>query len=128
MALRQPIRAKERADEIADLISAAGEKMVELSLEWFEMNDERGLSHARRMLDAKEVKLMLSAHLEETGVARIALNLLRTDIPMPRPFFEVQTPMLPWTLSSADVLAGAAERERMSWPAAMLNGKALGKR
>ena len=64
------------------------------------LNDERGLSHARRMLDAREVKLMLSAHLEESGAARIALNLLRTDIPMPRPFFEVQAPMLPWTLNS----------------------------
>jgi hypothetical protein len=127
VALRQPIRAKERADEIADLISAAGEKMVELSLEWFELNDERGLSHARRMLDAREVKLMLSAHLEESGAARIALNLLRTDIPMPRPFFEVQAPMLPWTLNSANVLTGGPERERMSWPTAERNGKSLRK-
>jgi hypothetical protein len=127
VALRQPIRAKERADEIADLISAAGEKMIELSLEWFELNDERGLSHARRMLDAREVKLMLSAHLEESGAARIALNLLRTDIPMPRPFFEVQAPMLPWTLNSANVLTGGPERERMSWPTTERNGKVLRK-
>ena len=127
MALRQPIRAKERADEIADLISAAGEKMVELSLEWFELNDERGLSHARRMLDAREVKLMLSAHLEQSGAARIALNLLRTDIPMPRPFFEVQAPMLPWTLNSVNALPGGPERERMSWPTAERNGRGLGK-
>src|SRR5258705_4463372 len=45
-------------------ISAAGEKLVELSIQWFELNDERGLSHARRMLDAKEVTLMVSAHLD----------------------------------------------------------------
>jgi hypothetical protein len=127
VAVRQPIRAKERADEIADLISAAGEKMVELSMEWFEMNDERGLSHARRMLDAREVKLMLSAHVDDTGVARIALNLLRTDIPMPKPFFEVQTPMLPWTLETADAIAGSG-RERMGWTAAIRNGKSLAKR
>jgi len=127
VGLRQPMRAKERADEIADLISAAGEKMVELSLEWFELNDERGLAHARRMLDAREVKLMLSAHLEESGAARIALNLLRTDIPMPRPFFEVQAPMLPWTLNSPDVITGEPERERMSWYATMRHGKLLGK-
>src|ERR1700751_140220 len=101
--------------------------MIELSLEWFELNDERGLSHARRMLEAKEVKLMLSAHLEETGVARIALNLLRTDIPMPRAFLEVQAPMLPWTLTSADILVSGAERERMSWPASARNGKPMGK-
>jgi hypothetical protein len=127
VALRQPTRAKERADEIADLISAAGEKIIELSLEWFELNDERGLSHARRMLDAREVKLMLSAHLEASGAARIALNLLRTDVPMPRPFFEVQAPMLPWTLNSANVLTGGPERERMSWPMPERNGKVLGK-
>lgn len=127
MAVRQPIRAKERADEIADLISSAGEKMVELSMEWFEMNDERGLSHARRMLDAREVKLMLSAYLDDGGVARIALNLLRTDIPMPKPFFEVQAPMLPWTLESPDELGGSG-RERMGWTAAIWNGKSLGKR
>lgn len=127
MAVRQPIRAKERADEIADLISSAGEKMVELSMEWFEMNDERGLSHARRMLDAREVKLMLSAYLDDGGVARIALNLLRTDIPMPKPFFEVQAPMLPWTLETPDALAGSG-RERMGWTAAIRNGKSLGKR
>jgi hypothetical protein len=127
VAVRQPIRAKERADEIADLISSAGEKMVELSMEWFEMNDDRGLAHARRMLDAREVKLMLSAYLDDTGVARIALNLLRTDIPMPKPFFEVQAPMLPWTFESADTLAGSG-RERMSWTAAIRNGKSLTKR
>ena len=88
MALRQPSRTKERADEIADLISAAGEKLVELSIQWFELNDERGLSHARQMLAAKEVTLMVSAHLE-AGMAHISLNLRRTEIPMPRPFFEI---------------------------------------
>lgn len=113
MRVREPSRTKERADAIADLISVAGEKLVELSIEWFEMNDEQGLSHARRMLNGKEVKLMLSAHLE-AGVAHIALNLLRTDIPMPRPFFEVQAPMLPWTLNAGDPVA--PERERLSWP------------
>ncbi|HEY3178963.1 MAG TPA: hypothetical protein VGL25_08785 [Casimicrobiaceae bacterium] len=106
MAIRQPSRSKERADEIADLISAAGEKLVELSIQWFQLNDEQGLSHARRMLNAKEVTLMLSAHLEG-GMAHISLNLLRTEIPMPRPFFEIQTPMLPWTLDSSDIPFGA---------------------
>ena len=106
MAIRQPSRTKERADEIADLISAAGEKLVELSIQWFELNDERGLSHARRMLAAKEVTLMVSAHLE-AGMAHISLNLLRTEIPMPRPFFEIQAPMLPWTLNSPNIPFGA---------------------
>src|SRR5207253_4488475 len=92
VATHQPSRAKERADEIADLISAAGEKLVELSIQWFELNDERGLAHARRMLDAKEVTLMVSAHLEG-GMAHISLNLLRTEIPMPHPFFEIEAPM-----------------------------------
>ena len=106
MALRQPSRTKERADEIADLISAAGEKLVELSIQWFELNDERGLSHARRMLDAKEVTLMVSAHVEG-GMAHISLNLLRTEIPMPHPFFEIQAPMLPWTFDSNNIPFGA---------------------
>jgi hypothetical protein len=106
VAIRQPSRTKERADEIADLISAAGEKLVELSIQWFELNDERGLSHARRMLAAKEVTLMVSAHLE-AGMAHISLNLLRTEIPMPRPFFEIQAPMLPWTLDSPNIPFGA---------------------
>ena len=106
MAIRQPSRTKERADEIADLISAAGEKLVELSIQWFELNDERGLSHARRMLAAKEVTLMVSAHLEG-GMAHISLNLLRTEIPMPHPFFEIQAPMLPWTLDSPNIPFGA---------------------
>ena len=106
MAIRQPSRTKERADEIADLISAAGEKLVELSIQWFELNDERGLSHARQMLNAKEVTLMVSAHLE-AGMAHISLNLLRTEIPMPRPFFEIQAPMLPWTLDSPSIPFGA---------------------
>ena len=106
MAIRQPSRTKERADEIADLISAAGEKLVELSIQWFELNDERGLAHARRMLDAKEVTLMVSAHLEG-GMAHISLNLLRTEIPMPHPFFEIQAPMLPWTLDSPNIPFGA---------------------
>ena len=108
--IRQPIHAKERADEIADLISAACEKLVELSNDWFELNDEKGLMHARRMLDAKEVTLMLSAHLEASGLAHIALNLLQTEFPMPRPYFEVKVPMLPWTLNSADTAIDAATR------------------
>ena len=117
MALRQPSRTKERADEIADLISAAGEKLVELSIQWFELNDERGLSHARRMLDAKEVTLMVSTHLEG-GMAHISLNLLRTEIPMPRPFFEIQAPMLPWTLDSNNIPFGAEKVKSDSsiWP------------
>jgi len=108
--IRQPIDAKERADEIADLISAACEKLVELSNEWFELNNEDDLLHARRMLNANEVTLMLSARLAASGLAHIALNLLRTDIPMPRPYFEVRAPMLPWTLNSADAPIDAATR------------------
>ena len=117
MAIRQPSRTKERADEIADLISAAGEKLVELSIQWFELNDERGLSHARQMLNAKEVTLMVSAHLE-AGMAHISLNLLRTEIPMPRPFFEIQAPMLPWTLDSNNIPFGAEKVKSDSsiWP------------
>ena len=107
---RQPIHAKERTDEIADLISAASEKLVQLSIEWFELNDKEGLMHARQMLNTNEVTLMLSAQLEASGLAHIALNLLRTEFPMPRPYFEVRVPMLPWTLNSADVAIDAAMR------------------
>jgi len=114
VGLRQPHRSKERADEIADLISAAGEKLVALSLEWFELNDERGLAHARRMLNANEVTLMLSTHLK-AGMAHISLNLLRTEVPMPRPFFEVQAPMLSWTLNSPDIPVDAANRAGEQW-------------
>lgn len=102
---RQPSRTKQRADEIAELISDAGEKLVELTINWFELNDEQGLSDARRMLSSKDVTLMLSAHLE-AGIGHISLNLLRTDAPMPRPFFEIKTPMLPWTLDSPSVPFG----------------------
>jgi hypothetical protein len=107
-SLRQPVDAKERTDEIADLISAACEKLIQLSTEWFELNDKAGLMHARQMLNAKEVTLMLSAHLEESGLAHVSLNLLRTKFPMPRPYFEVRVPMLPWTLNAADVAIDAA--------------------
>ena len=112
---RQPVRAKERADEIADLISAACEKLVELSNEWFELNDEQGLLHARQMLNGKEVTLMLSTHLEASGLGHISLNLLRTDFPMPRPYFEVRVPMLPWTLNSANLPIDAATRGGDNW-------------
>ena len=118
MAMHQPSRTRERADEIADLISAAGEKLVDLSIQWFELNDERGLAHARRMLDAKEVTLMVSAHLEG-GMAHISLNLLRTEIPMPHPFFEIQAPMLPWALDSNNIPFGAEKIKSDSgsiWP------------
>ena len=54
----------------------------------------------RRMLDDDEVTLMLSVHIEASGLAHIALNLLRTEFPMPRPFFEVRVPMLRWTVNS----------------------------
>jgi hypothetical protein len=100
--IRQPAGAKERADEIGDLVSAACEKLAELSTEWFELNDRDGLQHARRMLDANEVSLMLSMHMEQSGLAHISLHLLRTEIPMPRPFFEVRVPMPRWTLNSTD--------------------------
>jgi hypothetical protein len=108
--MRQPLHAKERADEIADLISAAGEKLVELSGEWFELNDRQGLAQARQMLNANEVTLMLSAHLRPNGLAHIALNLLRTETDMPRPYFEVQVPMLKWALRSANDSIEAAKR------------------
>jgi hypothetical protein len=115
---RQPSRTKQRADEIAELISEAGEKLVELSIQWFELNDEQGLSHARRMLNSQEVTLMLSAHLQ-AGIGHISLNLLRTGIPMPRPFFEIKTPMLPWTLDSPATPLGAerlASDDSSIWP------------
>ena len=101
--IRQPAGAKERADEIGDLVSAVCEKLAALSTEWFELNDPEGLSHARRMLDAKEVSLMLSMHLEDSGLAHIALHLLRAETPMPRPYFEVRVPMLHWTISSTEL-------------------------
>jgi len=101
---QQPIEAKERADEIAGLISEACEKLVDLSTEWFALNDKEGLVHAHRMLRAREVTLMLSAHVEQSGLAHIGLNLLRTETPMPRPFFEIQVPMLEWTLNAPGVL------------------------
>jgi len=56
------------------------------------------------MLRAREVTLMLSAHVEQSGLAHIGLNLLRTETPMPRPFFEIQVPMLEWTLNAPGVL------------------------
>jgi hypothetical protein len=96
--IRQPGNAKDRADEIGDLISAACEKLSILSIEWFELNDREGLENARRMLNAREVSLMLSVHQEASGLAHIGVHLLRTEIPMPRPYFEVRVPMLPWTL------------------------------
>ena len=101
--IRQPAGAKERADEIGDMVSVVCEKLVALSTEWFELNDADGLRRARRMLDAKEVSLMLSMHLEESGLAHIALHLLRTETPMPRPYFEVRVPMLHWTLNSTEL-------------------------
>jgi hypothetical protein len=97
---RKPSRTQQRSDEIAELISEAGEKLVGLTINWFELNDKQGLSHARRMLNSNEVTLMLSAYLGEGGIGHISLNLLRTSIPMPRPFFDIKTPMLPWTLDS----------------------------
>jgi len=118
--IQRPAEAKERADEIADLVSEVCEKLIELSNEWFELNDKEGSRHAQRMLDAQEVTLMLSARVEK-GLAHIALNLLRTEIPMPRPYFEVQVPMSPWTLGVPGVMfdepipgrpKGARERNR----------------
>ena len=99
---RQPANAKERADEIGDLISGACEKLVLLSNEWFELNDPVGLTNARKMLDANEISLMLSVHQEKSGLAHVALHLLRTGNPMPRPFFEVRVPMLRATLDPID--------------------------
>ena len=96
--IRQPANAKNRADHIGDLISAACEELVGLSHDWFELNDQEGLADARRMLEAKQIKLMVSIHQEDSGLAHIALNLLRTDYPMPKPFFEVCVPMLQSTL------------------------------
>lgn len=98
--VRHPGGAKERADEIGDLISAACEKLIQLSNEWFELNDPHGLQHARKMLAANEVTLMLSTYLEESGLAHMSLNLLRTDVPMPRPYFELRVPMPQWSLGA----------------------------
>src|SRR5690242_4103605 len=102
------------------MIAPACEKLVELATEWFELNDQDGLEQARKMLDANEVTLMLSVHLEASGLGHIALNLLRTDTPMPRPFFEVRVPMLRWTANSMSriihsprgAVAGFAMREQ----------------
>jgi len=104
---RKPSRTQQRSDEIAELISEAGEKLVGLAINWFELNDKQGLSHARRMLNSNEVRLMLSAYLGEGGIGHISLNLLRTNIPMPHPFFDIKTPMLPWTLDSSSPPLGA---------------------
>ncbi len=100
---RKPSRTQQRSDEITELISEAGEKLVALAINWFELNDKEGLAHARRMLNSNEVTLMLSAHLGQGGLGHIALNLLRTSAPMPHAFFAIQTPMLPWTLDSSDI-------------------------
>ena len=118
--IRQPDLARQRADHIGDMIAPACEKLVELATEWFELNDQDGLEQAREMLDANEVTLLLSVHLEASGLGHIALNLLRTDTPMPRPFFEVRTPMLRWTVNSMNqkinsprgAVAGFAMREQ----------------
>jgi len=99
---RKPVGAKERADHVADLVSEACEKLVDLANEWFALNDREGMLHARQMLNSKEVTLMLSARVAESGLSHIALNLLRTETPMPRPYFEIQVPMLPWTLGPPD--------------------------
>ena len=101
-SIRQPLNVKARADEIGDMIAPACEKLVELATEWFEINDEHGLNHASRMLGSNEVTLMMSVHMEASGLAHIALNVLRTEIPMPRSFFEVRVPMLRWTLNSTN--------------------------
>jgi len=118
--IRQPDRARQRADHIGDTIAPACERLVELATEWFELNDQDGLDQAREMLDDNEVTLMLSVHLEASGLGHIALNLLRTDTRMPRPFFEVRTPMLRWTVNSMNqiinspkgAVAGFAMREQ----------------
>ncbi|MEO5764710.1 MAG: hypothetical protein ABIR52_05315 [Casimicrobiaceae bacterium] len=94
----KPFGAKERADSIADLVSEACEKLVELADDWFALNDKAGLAHAHRMLESREVTLMLSARVDDSGLSHVALNLLRTETPMPRPYFEIQVPMLPWKL------------------------------
>lgn len=96
--LRQPSNAKGRADHIGDLVSDACEELLKLSTEWFELNDPEGLSEARRLLDAKRVEVIVIVSQESSGLAHISLNLVRTDAPMPRPFFEVRVPMLPSTL------------------------------
>ena len=97
-ATRNPVASKQRADHIADLISEACEKLVDLATEWFALNDEESLLQAQRMMNANEVTLMLSARVADSGLSHVALNLLRTETPMPRPFFEIQVPMQPWTM------------------------------
>ena len=122
--IRQPLHAKDRADEIGDLISAACEKIGALSTEWFELNDRQGLDHARRMLKAREVSLMLSVHQEASGLAHVAVHLLRTEIPMPRPYFEVQVPMLPWTLDAEEAPPGASQLREQTPPTKLTNRRA----
>ena len=109
MALtRNPTASKQRADHIADLVSEACEKLVDLAAEWFAINDKESLVHAQRMMNANEVTLMLSARVAESGLSHIALNLLRTETPMPRPFFEIQVPMQPWALGLPEIPSDAS--------------------
>jgi len=108
MALRNPTASKQRADNIADLISEACEKLVDLAVEWFELNDKESLLQAQRMLNDHQVTLMLSTRVAASGLSHIALNLLRTETPMPRPFFEIQVPMQPWTLGLPEMPSSAS--------------------
>jgi len=107
---RNPTASKQRADHIADLISEACEKLVELATDWFELNDKESKLQAQRMLNANEVTLMLSARVAASGLSHIALNLLRTETPMPHPFFEIRVPMQPWTLGLPEVQPDASEK------------------
>ncbi len=113
--IRQPDRVKDRSDDIADHVAAAGEKLVELATEWFELNDPEALDQARGMLNANEVTLMLSVHSAPSGLAHVALNLLRTDSPMPKPLFEVRVPMLRWAMTSMNQRISSAPRSELEF-------------
>ena len=65
---RKPSRTQQRSDEIAELISEAGEKLVGLAINWFELNDKQGLSHARRMLWCDGMPHSRLEHLKRASV------------------------------------------------------------
>ena len=100
--IRQPDDVRNRSHEIADLINDACEKLVELSSEWSELNDAEGAADAQRMLSSREVTLLVTARVEK-GLGCVGIHLLRTDAPLPKPYFEIRVPMSPWTLGTTPI-------------------------
>ncbi len=109
--VRQPANAKSRADQIGDMISVACEELIQLTKEWYELNDPEPIKDMRRMLDADEVMFMVSIHQEKSGLAHIALHLARTRDPLPKSIFEVRVPMLQGTLGYPVPQPTVAQRE-----------------